>query len=511
MVETAGGSISFSFPKLQRLRLGFDELAEGRPRTAAAERTLLRLARQLGAVAVPTVVRELAGADEDRARWAYAVLGAIADRPRHTDRVIAALRQVVAGAAPDLAKLRALSLLGDLGIEMATPTDLVDPDAARSRSLSDLARCLVTTADVARAAELLIDQLAENELCEFIDDLAETEPAHAAALATEMLVRDDLHEKTRGEIRRLSAPLPLPAPAARPRMPRTLAVQLGRHSDGRRVVLAQARRAGSKPARWRVYCGLISPDEILVDGHYVDDLTHGQIRREVVIPLEKQGFELEVVDARAARPLLARAARAARVVMPRVPRTYYVARDLFGLSDEHLGPARSLNRDHARAALLARGTDLLAAGELERARPILERYIAEAPDDAEGCAALGLCTLASGNAELARRYLDRAVWLQPASGRHLWNLAAAAHRCGRRGACYLALTRYLEVEDDEDPPERNDRGDLARHYIAEYERLARVHHPGMEPSSLAMAEPGSAAVTVGWRQRQKRQKRRRRR
>ena len=498
MPERAASHISFSLVKLHRLRAGFDELSDGRPIHRSRERTLLRLARQLGATAIPTCARELQSLDEDRSRWAYAVLGAIATVDGCDGRVVAALRDVAdADATSDVAKLRALALLTELGIPTPASPHLHDPAAARARSLRDLAGCLGSPSEVARAGDLLVEQLAPGELCEFIGDLSEAQAAEAAALAVELLLRDDLDERTLGEIRRLSAPLlcnrELEARVrAKPRVPRSCCAAVGRHQDGRVVVIARARRAGSRPPRWRVYCAVLSPEAILIDGHYADDMTHSAIDRELVRLLGTDGFAMEDIGTGEARDLVAHGARGARIIMPRIPRTYFLGRDILGISDEHLGNSRSMRRDHLVAALHARATDLLAAGDAGAARPLLERYVAEVPDDAEGCAALGLCVLALDEPDLARRYLDRAVWLEPENPRHLWNLAAAAHASGRLGACFLALSSYLESRDsgwgsDED---RRARRQKANEFVAEYDRLARLQHPALDPAEVARKENG---------------------
>jgi Tfp pilus assembly protein PilF len=242
-----------------------------------------------------------------------------------------------------------------------------------------------------------------------------------------------------------------------------------------------------------VYCAVLSPEAILFDGHYADDMTHSAIERELLRLLRADGFAIEDIPTADACDLVSHAARAARVIMPRIPRTYFLGRDILGLSDEHLGNTRSMRKDHELAALHARATDLLAAGESEAARPLLESYVAAVPDDAEGCAALGLCVLALGESDLASRYLDRAVWLEPESARHLWNLAAAAHASGQLGACYLALSRYLDCSDagaatEINADELEQQRERARVFVLEYARLARLQHPYLEPEDVARAE-----------------------
>jgi Tfp pilus assembly protein PilF len=136
---------------------------------------------------------------------------------------------------------------------------------------------------------------------------------------------------------------------------------------------------------------------------------------------------------------------------------------------------------------LARALDLVGVGLHDRAHPLLERYVAEAPDDAEGWESLGLCTLAKGDAAAAHRMLCRAVLLDPTSPMHHWNLAAAAHRAGRMGGCHLALLAYLELTGDLGPAEAERRTRASR-LIAEYERFARLEYPLVAPADLARTE-----------------------
>ena len=143
------------------------------------------------------------------------------------------------------------------------------------------------------------------------------------------------------------------------------------------------------------------------------------------------------------------------------------------------------------AALLGRGVDLLAAGEADRARPLLERHAAARPDDAEGASSLGLCLLALAENTAARVALERAAALEPGRALHRWNLAAAAHREGRLGGCYLALVTYLALAEagaadhaGTDPAQLA----VARHFVADYERVARLESPELGAAELARAD-----------------------
>jgi tetratricopeptide (TPR) repeat protein len=143
-----------------------------------------------------------------------------------------------------------------------------------------------------------------------------------------------------------------------------------------------------------------------------------------------------------------------------------------------------------RAKTLARARELVGRGAAGRARLLLEGLLDQAPSDADARGALGLCLLALGEPRGARQQLERAVDLDPEQPAHLWNVAAAAHREGRPGTCYLALSRFLAGDRFGSPVDDTleERRRRARDYIAEYERIAHLEHPGTAPETVARAE-----------------------
>jgi Flp pilus assembly protein TadD len=136
--------------------------------------------------------------------------------------------------------------------------------------------------------------------------------------------------------------------------------------------------------------------------------------------------------------------------------------------------------------MLERAIDLLAAREPAQARPLLERYVAGSPGDPEGHAQLGLCQLGLGDAAGAMHHLGRAAWLDPDQPIYQWNIAAAAHAAGRRGACYLGLCAYADGGDAS--PGAGERRAIAARFIGEYERLAGLEHPDTPPEALARVD-----------------------
>src|SRR3990172_7747758 len=103
--------ISYSFGKLRAVLDSFASLSDGRPTEPGVERRAIRLARELGATAVPLLIRKLHATDESEAGWACTLLAALGG-----ERVIAAARDLLRDdAVADARKGIALALLSELG------------------------------------------------------------------------------------------------------------------------------------------------------------------------------------------------------------------------------------------------------------------------------------------------------------------------------------------------------------------------------------------------------------
>jgi tetratricopeptide (TPR) repeat protein len=488
---------------LQRLRDSFNELRRGAPLASRShEQSMLRLVgRRWAAARCRCAAASCASGDEGRARWAYALLGHIAGRGAARDRVIEALVVIANDTqAPDPAKVSALALLTELDAPLPSSTHIEDLHGVQERSLHQLAACLDGASDVARAADLLCDQLDGDELVEFVDSLTELEPRRSMPLLDELLLRDDLDERSRIGLRQVRAPL-VDRRRAR-RVPEAdgpaVSVRTGLHRSGRIMVIASQRLRGSQPPRWRGLSALVEADGSLLDGLYRDDYTRRGLDRDVVSELERQGFRFEEATAELARQILVDAARVTRRSGRRLPRAFFLGRDMVGIYDQHQILPRPSDLGPDLPALLSRAVELIGAGATSRARPLLERYVAAVPDDPEGCSQLGLCLLALGDVAGSRPHLERAAWLEPDNSGHHWNAAAAAHRDGHRGACYLALAEFLARLDEDDREAGLATGEpgyevaIRRHtaeqFVAEYERLARLELPGTPAATVARAD-----------------------
>jgi len=479
-----GETLTGSFVKLQRIVASFDDLRAGAALSFARERTLRRIALELGATVVPTLMRQLGDPSEAAADWAARLVEALADDPSHRPRIRESLRSLLsAGNAAEDTRMRALGILAQFGGEAPAELDADDMSALRDRSLRELARCLDTRAEVARAADLFRSQLDDDELVEFVEEFSESQPDRAAALIDELLVRGDLGEVGRGELRRLRAPLPEPDDLRGADIERTRAA-VGAHPDGRVLVVAWLRRPDRRPSRHRILAVEIGVDGALAAADYRPEVSGGAIERNVLRKLRGRGFALADKPVADAASRVGRAARAARCAGAVLPRDYYLGRDILGLVSEHLGGSGEAARN--LGALLARAVDLIAAGEYEAARPMLARYVARRPDDSDGRSNLGLCLLVAGDLSAAERHLRKAAELVPDDALPHWNLASVAHRAGRRGGCYLSLIDYLERSDLRIGAEQ--RRGAAQAFAAEYERLARVEHARVPPARLAHAD-----------------------
>ncbi len=462
-------TLSGSWARLHRLQASLAAVGPSR----ADQRAALVDARALGATAVPACLRALRASGTAKA-WVATVLRAIAEVA--PERVRAGLLELTTGAAPDEAKLIALSLLAELGDETATAR-FADPLAVHRQSLARFEAQLTTPADVASAAELLMSRLAPTALVEFFAAFAEACPDGARRLGEELGARIELDVQARVEVERLLAPLrQATAPVAlRPGRPALLTAL--QHADGR-AIIAVARRVGAE-RRWRSLCVLIAADGGLHDVLYRDRGTLAALRDEVLAPIEADGYARTPTTAASARRLVALAARRAVALGRRLPSGYYLGRDLLALADSHLPGVVAGDE----SALLGRALELLAAGDRARAQPLLEHVARHRPDDAEAVSALGLCRLGLGAHDDAVAALARAATLEPGWPLHHWNLAAAAHRAGQLDVCARALVEFLAHADEPAAaavdPSHGRRVALARRFLADHRRAPRS--PGDRP------------------------------
>ena len=434
-----------------------------------------RLAKRLGVTAVPFLGRQLGGADPQRRDAARDALEAIAEQGAAARaRVTAELQAITGAAVADDAKVVALGLLAELGEH--ADARFADPQGIRVRSAIALAAHLETAADVAGAADLMIHDLAAADIVQMLEVMAESAPAAAHRLATELTLRLDLPGDARDRLERLVATM---APAARqtaatePRARRhvpSAEVAVLVDAAARLVVIASRRIAGQRG--WRRWAVLIDATGAIDDCLHEDDAGPDGDAASLIDALCADGYRVASTEIDHARELVAAAARRTAESTRALPSPYYLGRDLLGLADVHLG-ARS--RVNPATAALARAIELVAAGDHVRALPLLERCD---PDDPDAAAALATSLLAQHQPAAALDALERALAAEPDWPLHHWNRAAALHQLGDARACYYALRRFVATSAIPSglfaDPDQPARVGCAERLIAELERTARL-------------------------------------
>lgn len=467
-----------SFADLRALAEWF---SSGVPRLPALR--IDRILTRLGATALPLLCRELAGADparRDAARDALARLAATQLRPR----VVTALHAVTR-AGTDEAKVIAHGLLSDLGEPSAL--QLADPTAIRARSVIALAAHLQTDADLAGAADLMIQQLPADELVEMVAALVAVSADAAARLAAELGQRLDLPTRLRDRIAVAVATQPRPAPrlASPDAREPTVAVLV---DAAARLVVVTCASHGRRHRRWSVLIGAPGRiDECLHEDDTAEDAA------PLVAALCAEGYRVASRDPERATELIAAAARRTAESSHALHAHYYLGRDLLALGDLHLGDRRTTT-----SAALARAIELVAAGDHAAALPLLERCD---PDQPEAAAALAVVRLARNEPLAAIAALERALAAEPDWPLHHWNLAAALHQLGDARGCYHALRRFVATSAipsglyaDPDQPARVGR---AERMMAELERTARLTGRSLRRRPRPSARPARRKARDG--------------
>lgn len=465
-------AVDGAFGDLRKLADWFSAHAESASlsdhRTASL-RSMERIIRRLGSTAIPLLGRELGGTDARRreaAREALAWLATTSTPAR--PRVIGALKTVTSGAARDEAKACALGLLAELG-ERALAR-FTDPLAMQRRTALELAGQLATPAEIASAAELMVRQLAVDEIVQIVEILVESQPVAAARLGTELAARLDLGADIRERIETLLDGIALadvsdPVHRRRPARPATVAVLVD--AAARLVVVASRRLPGAR--RWRRWAVLIGATGRIDDCLHEEDAGDDGDTAPLVARLCADGYRVASTELERARTVVL---TAARLTAAELPTSYYLGRDLLALGDAHVrGRAR---RDPDRQ-LLARAVERLASNDAAGALALLAACDPANPDVA---AALAATYLALGRASDALGPLEVAVAAEPGWPLHHWNHAAALHALGDASGTHGALCRFVAASASPSglygDPQQPERVARAERMIAELERSARL-------------------------------------
>jgi len=435
-----------------------------------------KIVERLGAVCVPLLGRELCAPQQARRDAARTALAQLATTNRSVrPRVIEALREITEGAAPDHGKVCALGLLGELGERGAARFH--DPDKIQRASAINLAAQLETAADIASAADLMVGKLAPDDMVSLLAIMAEAAPARAHDLAHELCARLDLTADLRERIADVALLHPVAEPASEPRRiarPTHVTVLV----DGAARVVVVATRKISGERRWRRWAVLISGDGKIEDCLHEEHAGDDRDAAALIANLCADGYRIASRELPRAKELIAAAARvtgalAARSTdhaAQRLPSSYYLGRDLLDLGEAHLAPARA----NPTAATVGRAVELIADGEVPRARLLLARC--EPSADVE--AATAACHLAQDRPAEAAACLVHAIELEPAWPLHHWNLAAALHRMNDRAGAYQALKRFVTTSAEPTAlagdPDQPERLAVASRLLVELERSARL-------------------------------------
>lgn len=390
-------------------------------RTAA-----LTAVQRLGPTAVPLIIRQLGHGGPGQRALLRDVARAVPESGQA--RLRAGLTEVVRSGT-DAAKAAAQVLLGELGAAATPPARFDDAVAIQRRTALQLAAQLGSAADVAAAAELMLSRLDASELIAIAMVMLDQAPDVAPHLVRELAGRPQLGADVRASLLRAVAALPAPTPWPQPRV-RWQRRLVG--PDGAEVL---ARVSGARAVALCIDAG-----GVLASGWYDDSGGVARLQRALLAPLARDGY----VPAPELEPgvRVATAAAAATRLGRGLPTAYYLGRDLFGLSSEHLGTRAPLT---PASLLHGLGVERLAARDAAGARPALERAAALAPDDADVAASLGLCLLALGDAADASRWLGRARTLDPRWPMHHWNHAAAALAAGATADGHASLRAYVRA------------------------------------------------------------------
>src|SRR5687768_16881873 len=155
-----------AFVDLRRLADWFASLSSA-SRQAQGAVSVERIVCRLGAICVPLLGREACSPDPRRRDAARIALHQLATKTPARERVIEELRSIARSNTSDEGKLCALGLLAELGERAAAR--FTDAPSIQRRSALALAAQLDNTADVAAAADMMIHQLADDEMVQLIE------------------------------------------------------------------------------------------------------------------------------------------------------------------------------------------------------------------------------------------------------------------------------------------------------------------------------------------------------
>lgn len=459
---------SKTFENLLELSRSFESI----PTHPSGRGQVVRVVETLGPTAVPLLLRKLSAGTDDESRWAEYLLSRAGN-----ERAILGLKALcdaLPAAAVAPRRDRALMLLAELGAPLRAPVRPADAPGLDPRAAEALVDGLVHRSDAALAADRLVALVEPVDVLPICRRLAAAKGALVAPLVEELLARDDVWPGAMRALAELRARLG-PTPHA-PSVPSRVWTGSGPYGT---AIFALGRGRQGKPRRALLV--QLDPDGNLARAVYDADGSTGFALAAVRARLAAEGTVLRRTRVGSVSPRVALAARRARTAGERLPRAYFLGRDLVGLDDEHTAPPPPA----ASASLLEKGIIASRAGDPVRARPMLAAFVAVHPEDAEALTWLANALMQLGDAAAALGHLRAAARLDPEDPVRHWNVSAAARQAGKLGTSYLALGEFLRRASFGRAPARRR---TALRYRRLYEQMVVSEHPDTRPREMARSE-----------------------
>ncbi len=365
MTSAQTGQISFSFLELRQLMGSFEDYPNGSRRSADHKNAIFQLVEHIGAMAIPTLVRQLLSGTSSSI-WASELLIHLAKFCHSRQRIVHVLLPMLQHSdVPYSCQVAVSEVLTVLGENVPWPSPCSTNED--HSSLSNLASCIASPAKLARAASSLLRELAATDLLEFVEDFSDDQPAVALSLVREFLVRDSLTSNMRSALQKLAISVEAsnqPPVVSTHSVPRCPDLRMARHNDGRSALIAYAqcaprsRVAHVPPSTYRALCLLIDPSGTLQNCEYLEQVPRSTIESLMLRPLAEADYEVFPIAPGTLRQHAIAASHQRLRAGNAMPRSYYLGRDLIDLSDEHLlGRFARAQKRSKNAARLARGTE----------------------------------------------------------------------------------------------------------------------------------------------------------
>jgi|GEM_PF-4168927 len=185
--------ISKSLDPLRAVVSSLQKARDGEIPVGPDRRKLVRLVRSAAGAALPALMRSLASPLEAESSWAYYLLARLGG-----ERVVRRLTELLGErSAADEVKARALGLLSDLNAPIPSTVSLHDPEALLEGSVRDLLRSLDEPSELEQAVQLIMGQVPQSELGNFVGEVLRHGGGKALPLLEQLLGRDDLDSATR--------------------------------------------------------------------------------------------------------------------------------------------------------------------------------------------------------------------------------------------------------------------------------------------------------------------------